>query len=100
MYYEFSKEVFLDKQLFFSGTILSKEQLLFSFLCIEKQKKNSEWSEIFWNFLFLKIYLTFFFQEQLLFSFLCIGKQKKIPSDPKVFEKIFFSKTVSKKLLV
>ena len=29
----------------------SKEQLLFSFLYIVKQKKNSEWSENFWKFL-------------------------------------------------
>ena len=35
---------------------MSKEQLLFSFLCIVKQKKISERSEIFWIFLFLKIY--------------------------------------------
>ena len=39
---------------------LSKKQLLFSFLCIVKQKKISEQSESFWKFLFLKIYLTIF----------------------------------------
>ena len=33
-----------------------KEQLLLSFLCIVRQKKISERSENFWNFLFLKIY--------------------------------------------
>ena len=37
--------------------MLFKEQLLFSFLCIVKQKKISEQSEIFWNFLFLEIYI-------------------------------------------
>ena len=36
--------------------ILSKKQLLFSFLCIVKQKTISERSEFFWNFPFLKIY--------------------------------------------
>ena len=36
------KEFFLEKQLFFFGNqkIMSKKQLLFSFLCIVKQKKN------------------------------------------------------------
>ena len=34
---------------------LSKKQLLFSFLCIEKQKKILEWSENFWKFSFLTI---------------------------------------------
>ena len=34
----------------------SKEQLLFGFLCIVKQKKISERSENFWKFLFSKIY--------------------------------------------
>ena len=32
----------------------SKKQLLFSFLCIVRQKKISEWSENFWKFLIFK----------------------------------------------
>ena len=37
---------------------MSKEQLLFSFLCIVKQKKISERSENFWKFFFSKIVNT------------------------------------------
>ena len=39
---------------------------MFSFLCIVKQKKNSEQSENFWKKIFLKIYLTVF--ENFFFS--------------------------------
>jgi hypothetical protein len=63
---------------------MSKKQLLFSFLCIEKQKKILERSENFWRFLFLKIYLTFF--EKHFFSkifvsiqfFFCFSIHKKL----------------------
>ena len=56
--HKISKEVFFRLTIFFfrNKKFLSKEQLLFSFLCIVKQKKISERSENFWNFLFLKIY--------------------------------------------
>ena len=52
------KEVLFRLTIFFfrNKKSLSKKQLLFSFLCIGKQKKISERSEIFWNFLYLKIY--------------------------------------------
>ena len=51
-------KVFFRLTIFFfrNKIFLSNEQLLFSFLCIVKQKRNSEWSEIFWIFLFLKIF--------------------------------------------
>ena len=60
--HKISKAVFfrLTKLFFRNKKILSKEQLLFSFLCIKKQKKNSEWSENFWKFLSFKIYLMVF----------------------------------------
>ena len=50
-------KVFFRLTIFFfrNKKSLSKKQLLFSFLCIEKQKKNLERSEIFWKFRFLKI---------------------------------------------
>ena len=51
------KEVFLDYQLFFQEQKKnSKEQLLFSFLCIVKQKKILEWFENFWKIIFFEIY--------------------------------------------
>ena len=53
----FFLKFFTDQHFFFQEQKkFSKEQLLFSFLCIVKQKKILERSEIFWNFLFLKIY--------------------------------------------
>ena len=57
MYYEFSKEVFFDQQLFFQEQKkMSKEQFLFSFLCIVKQKKkNRSDPKNFEKFWFLKI---------------------------------------------
>ena len=50
------KEVFFRLPTFFfrNKNFFSKEQLLFSFLCIVKQKKISEWSEHFWKFLIFK----------------------------------------------
>ena len=52
----FLKVFFLSNNFFFRNKkSLSKKQLLFSFLCIEKQKNFLEQSEIFWNFLFLKL---------------------------------------------
>ena len=50
-------KVFFRLTIFFfrNKKSLSKKQLLFSFLCIEKQKKILERSENFWKFLFLKI---------------------------------------------
>ena len=55
--HKISKEVFFRLTTFFfrNKKILFKEQLLFSFLCIVKQKKILEQSENFWKFLFLKI---------------------------------------------
>ena len=57
--HKISKEVFfrLTKKIFRNKKKISKEQLLFSFLCIVKQNKISEWSENVWKFLFLKIYI-------------------------------------------
>ena len=53
----FFQHFFLTNNFFFRNKkFFSKEQLLFSFLCIVRQKKNSERSEKFWKFLFLKIY--------------------------------------------
>ena len=54
-----SKEIFfrLTKFFFRNKNFFSKEQLLFSFLCIVKQKKISEQSENFRKFSFLKIYI-------------------------------------------
>ena len=51
------KEVFFRLPTFFfrNKKFFSKEQLLFSFLCIIMQKKISERSEYFWNFFFSKI---------------------------------------------
>ena len=56
--HKISKVVFFGLTTFFfmNKKNLSKKQLLFSFLCIVKQKKNSEWSVIFWNFLIFKNY--------------------------------------------
>ena len=56
--HKISKVVFfrLTKFFFRNKIFFSKEQLLFSFLCIVKQKKISERSEKFWKFSFLKIY--------------------------------------------
>ena len=62
------KEVFFRLTTFFfrNKNFLSKEQLLFSFLCIVKQKKISEQSEknIFENFLYIfrKKFQNFFFR--------------------------------------
>ena len=51
--HKISKEVFFRlTTFFFRNKIFFKKQLLFSFLCIVKQKKNSERSENFWNFSF------------------------------------------------
>ena len=59
--------IFLDYQILFSGTNNSffKEQLLFSFSCIVKQKKISERSENFWKKFFLKIYSTDFWKKKI-----------------------------------
>ena len=56
--HKISKVIFfrLTKFFFRNNFFFSKAQLLFSFLCIVKQKKISERSENFWNFSFLKIY--------------------------------------------
>ena len=60
--HKISKVIFLRLTKFFfrNKICFSKEQLLFSFSCIVKQKKNSERSENFWKKIFLKIYLTDF----------------------------------------
>ena len=69
---------------FRNKNFLSKEQLLFSFLCIEKQKKISERSENFWKKIFLKIYLTDFEKKKIQnFSdhseiFFCFPIHKKL----------------------
>ena len=54
--HKISKEIFfrLTKFFFRNKNFFSKEQLLFSFLCIVRQKKILEWSEKFWKFLIFK----------------------------------------------
>ena len=49
--HKISKKVFFRLTIFFfrNKKCFSQKQLLFSFLCIVKQKKNSDQSEIFWN---------------------------------------------------
>ena len=53
---KFFCKVFFRLRIFFfrNKFFFFKEQLLFSFLCIVKQKKISEWSENFWKFLIFK----------------------------------------------
>ena len=55
----FSK-VFFRLTIFFfrNKKFFSKKQLLFSFLCIVRQKKISEWYKIFWKFLIFKNHLV------------------------------------------
>ena len=81
------KEVFFRLPTFFfrDKKKNSKEQLLFSFLCIIMQKKISERSKK----IVLKIYLTFFEKkkisnEQLFFSFLCFIMQSTFLKKKKI----------------
>ena len=53
------KEVFLDDLFFQEQKNLSKEQLLFSFLCIVRQKKIQSDPKIFEFFFFLKLLSKF-----------------------------------------
>ena len=63
--HKISEEVFFRLTIFFSGTIFfSKKQLLFSFLCIVRQKKILEWSEKFWKIIFFGNLLSKFGSER------------------------------------
>ena len=94
------KEVFFRLTTFFfrNKKKFFKDQLLFSFLCIIKQKKNSERSEkkIFENFLniFRKIFQNLFFSDcsEIFFCFIIPKKLNKSCSLKKNF--LFLKKKV------
>ena len=97
------KEVFFRLTTFFfrNKNFLFKEQLLFSFLCIGKQKKNSERSKNFWKKIFLKIYLAilqkkifqnFSDRSEIIFCFPIHKKLNKSWSLNKIF--LFLKKKV------
>jgi hypothetical protein len=84
-----SKEFFfrLTKFFFRNKKKLFKEQLLFSFLCIGKQK-----SENFWRFLFFKIYLTIFEKQKFSKIFGSIRNFFLLFNTLKTEQKLFLGK--------